>query len=296
MSRSGLKLGVHVSISGALDQSVDRAVKRGCTTFQIFTRNPRGWKSKDLEGHIAEAFKTKLADSGISPVYAHMPYLPNLASPDEDVYAKSVEVLISEMKRCELLNIPYLVTHLGSHKGSGTTRGIQRLVEACRLALNASRGDVMLLLENTAGTKNSIGADLDDIASVMDGVGWDNRVRLCFDTCHAFAAGYELRSRSGLLETLKAVDQTVGLSRLELVHLNDSKGDLNSRLDRHEHVGLGRIGEGGFRGILGEKLIRSRPMVLETPIDRVRDDYGNLGRVREIAKRSGLGYRTQPRR
>jgi len=144
-----------------------------------------------------------------------------------------------------------------------------------------------LLLENTAGTKNSVGGNFEDIASVMNGVGWDDRIRLCLDICHAFAAGYELRSKSGLLKTLRNVDQTVGLSRLELVHLNDSKGDLNSRLDRHEHIGLGRIGEEGFKIILGEKTIRSTPMVLETPIDRVRDDYGNLARVREIAKQSG---------
>ena len=281
-----MKLGVHVSISGAMEDSVDRAAERECTTFQIFTRNPRGWKSKDLEGQTVEAFKTKLAASGIKPVYAHMPYLPNLASPDENIYSRSVDMFASEIKRCDLLNIPYLVTHLGSHKGSGAAKGIRQIVKACRYALNASSGDTRVLLENTAGTKNSVGGSFEEIASVIDGVEWDDRVRLCFDTCHAFAAGYELRNKGGLLETLKVVDGTVGLSRLELVHLNDSKGDLNSRLDRHEHIGLGRIGEEGFNTILGEKLIRAKSMILETPIDRIRDDYGNLAKVREIANRS----------
>jgi len=281
-----LRLGVHVSISGSLDKSVDRAIDKGCTTFQIFTRNPRGWRSKDLDSRVVEAFKRKLSASGIDPVYAHMPYLPNIASPNAEIYSRSVDVFVSEIKRCEELAIPYLVTHLGSHRGAGVDGGIQRVVRACRSVLDASDGDTIILLENTAGTKNSVGGTFDEIASVMEGVGWEDRVRLCLDTCHAFAAGYELRSRSGLKETLETVDRTVGLDRLELVHLNDSKGELNSRVDRHEHIGLGRIGEEGFRTILRDSIIRSKPMILETPVDKRRDDYGNLAKVREIIAES----------
>lgn len=278
-----LNLGVHVSISGSLDKSVDRAVEKGCTTFQMFTRNPRGWRSKDLDCDVVESFRKKLLASGINPVFAHMPYLPNLASPEMEIYSKSVNVLVSELKRCEHLGIPYLVVHMGSHKGSGIARGVMRIITACRAALDASKGDAVILLENTAGTKNSVGGTFEDIASVMDGLGWDDRVGLCFDTCHAFAAGYEMRSRSGLRETLRVVDRTVSLSRLELVHLNDSRGGLNNRLDRHEHIGLGGIGIEGFRVILNDSLIRSTPMILETPVDERQDDCINLTRIRSIA-------------
>ncbi len=281
-----LKLGVHVSISGSLDKSVNRALERGCTTFQIFTRNPRGWKSKDLDNEVVEAFKSKLFLSGIMPVYAHMPYLPNLASPDEEIYSKSVDVLIFEMKRCERLGIPYLVTHLGSHRGSGVDKGVQRVAEACLSALKVSRGETSILLENTAGSKNSVGGTFEEISSVLDLVGWGDRIRLCFDTCHAFVAGYELRTRNGLEETLKVIDKTVGLGRFELVHLNDSKGELDSRLDRHEHIGLGGIGEEGFKTILANRVFRSIPMILETPIDSRRDDCANMAKVRELALES----------
>jgi deoxyribonuclease-4 len=283
-----LNLGVHVSISGSLDKSVDRAVEKGCTTFQMFTRNPRGWRSKDLDCGVVERFKKKLLTSGIDPVFAHMPYLPNLASPDKEIYSKSVNVLVSELKRCERLGVPYLVVHMGSHRGSGTARGVMQITAACRTALDDSKGDAVILFENTAGTKNSVGGTFEDIASVMDGLGWDDQVGLCFDTCHAFVAGYELRSMSGLRETLRVVDRTVSVSRLELVHLNDSRGELNSRLDRHEHIGLGGIGIEGFRAILNDGLIRSKPMVLETPVDRRRNDWGNLTRIRSVAAESLL--------
>lgn len=281
-----LNLGVHVSISGSLDKSVDRAVEKGCTTFQMFTRNPRGWSSKNLDNCVVERFKKKLLASGIDPVFAHMPYLPNLASPEKEIYSKSVDVLVSELKRCERLGIPFLVVHMGSHRGSGIANGIKRIIAACRTALDASKGDAAILLENTAGTKNSVGGTFEDIASVMDGLGWDDRVGLCFDTCHAFVAGYELRSRSGLRETLRVVDRTVSVSRLELVHLNDSRGGLNSRLDRHEHIGLGGIGIEGFRVILNNSLVRSTPMILETPVDGRRNDCGNLTMIRSIAAES----------
>ena len=283
-----LKLGVHVSISRSLDRAVDRALERGCKTFQIFTRNPRGWRSKDLDSNVVEAFKSKLSLSGISPVFAHMPYLPNLASPEGEIYSRSVDVLVSEVRRCEHLNIPYLVIHLGSHRGSGIDNGIQRVAKACLSAINGSTGGTAILLENTAGSKNGVGGTFEEISSVMDAIGWNDRVRLCFDTCHAFVAGYELRTINGLSETLKKIDQTVGLSRLELVHLNDSKGERNSRLDRHEHIGLGGIGEEGFRKILGNRLLGSKPLILETPMDGRRDDIGNMAKVREIALKSVL--------
>ncbi len=279
-----MRVGLHVSISGSIDLAIDRALDRGCDTFQIFTRNPRGWRFKPLSREEVERFTRKLADSGMDPAVAHMPYLPNLASPKEGVYERSVEALKAEVRRCGLLNIPYLVTHLGSHLGAGVDVGRKRIVDACNDALSEVENDVILLLENTAGTRNSMGSTFEEIRSVIDGIDQEDRVAVCFDTCHAFAAGYDLRTEGALSETLGRFDEVIGLDLLRVVHLNDSKGGLGSRVDRHEHIGLGFIGEEGFKTILRNEMIRRLPLILETPIDRRRDDYGNIRKVRELAK------------
>lgn len=279
-----MRVGIHVSISGSIDLAIDRALERKCDTFQIFTRNPRGWKFKDLSEEDVKNFTRKLADSGMAPAVAHMPYLPNLSSPKEDVYGKSVETLTAEVHRCGLLNIPYLVTHLGSHLGAGMELGYRRIIDACNKTLSEVENDVIILLENTAGTKNSMGGTFEDIRYIIDRVEQKRRVAVCFDTCHAFAAGYELRTERALSETLELFDEVIGLDLLKIVHLNDSKGDLGSRIDRHEHIGLGFIGEEGFRTILRDETIKQLPLILETPIDKRRDDYGNLKKVRELAK------------
>ena len=211
-----------------------------------------------------------------------MPYLPNLASPDEDVYKQSVSTLTAKLFRCGQLQIPFLVTHLGSHRGSGQEQGLSRLVDAISSAFSETENSVMLLLENTAGTKNSMGGSFKDIAAIIDALD-TKRVGVCLDTCHLFGAGYELRTPEGLRSTLEEFDRLIGLDRLKLIHLNDSKGQLDSALDRHEHIGLGRIGEDGFRTILRNETIKSTPMVLETPIDSRRDDLGNLKVARELA-------------
>lgn len=277
-----LKLGLHVSISGTIDKAVDRAVERGCNTFQIFTRNPRGWRWKELIPEDAKAFIEKVNQHKISPVFGHMPYLPNLASPREEVYEKSVESLTSELNRCERLEIPYLVTHLGSHLGAGKEEGFRRIINAINIAFSKAEGDVTLLLENTAGTKNSMGGSFEDIRYIIGRVAVQNLVGLCFDTCHGFAAGYDLRTMEAVEDTIKELDEKVGFERLKLVHLNDSMGDLGSRIDRHEHIGMGRIGEEGFRNILRSRF-GQLPLILETPIDKRRSDVENLEKVRELA-------------
>ena len=281
-----MKLGVHVSISGSIDLAIDRALERGCETFQMFTRNPRAWKASSLSEGVAKDFMRKLADSGITPAVAHMPYLPNLASPRKDVYEKSVEMLTAEVDRCGLLNIPYLVTHLGSHLGAGIEAGYRRVVYACNRAFSRVENKVIILLENTAGGKNSMGGTFENMRYIIDRVEQKNRVAVCFDTSHAFASGYDLRSAEALERTLETFDRIIGLDLLKVVHLNDSKGDLGSRIDRHEHIGLGFIGEEGFKAILKNETIRQLPLILETPIDMRRDDYGNLEKVRELASPS----------
>ncbi|MDG6223069.1 MAG: deoxyribonuclease IV [Candidatus Bathyarchaeota archaeon] len=278
-----MKFGFHVSISGSVDMAVDRAVKLGCTTFQIFTRSPRQWYSTNLDSEIAKKFSDKVKENNIQPVFAHMPYLPNLASPKDDVYEKSVKTLGSELKRCELLEIPYLVTHLGSHLGAGMQIGFERLIHAINQALTLT-DEVMLLLENTAGTKNSMGNTLEQIQEIIKEVDHPEQVGVCFDTSHAFAAGYDFRTKEAVEKTVTNIEETFGFEKLKLVHLNDSKGDLNSRIDRHDHIGMGKIGEDGFRNILASKL-RTLPIIMETPIDDRRDDIGNLEKLKELYKK-----------
>ncbi|RMF31696.1 MAG: deoxyribonuclease IV [Candidatus Nitrosothermus koennekii] len=275
-----LKLGVHVSIAGSIDQAVDRALSLNCTAFQIFTRNPRGWKGKPLDDEEADRFKEKVKKSkiNINSICVHMPYLPNLASPKEEQYKRSVEVLVDEAKRCEMLGIKYLVIHLGSHLNAGVDVGMRNIVNACIKASEVSK--TIILLENMAGQKNSIGSKFDELRRLLDMLDDKNRFGICFDTCHAFAAGYDIRDADKVIEEF---DNKVGFENIKIVHLNDSKSDLGLNSDRHEHIGLGYIGEDGFKKILHSKL-RQLPLILETPIDKRRDDIGNLNKVKELAK------------
>jgi deoxyribonuclease-4 len=277
-----VKIGVHVSIAGGIDKAVGRAQNLGCDVFQIFSHSPRGWGMKDISEAEAKRFVEKLQAAGIGPVFDHMPYLPNLASPKEDIFEESVTSLSAELKRCEMLRIPYLVTHLGSHLGSGWEEGAKRIVAAIKRSISEVDSDVILLLENTAGTKNSMGSTFNEIATIIESSG-KRRLGICLDTCHAFAAGYDLRDERGLRETLKELDDAALLDMLKLIHLNDSKGALRSRLDRHEHIGMGEIGARGFRAILHNEHLRKLPMVMETPVDSRRDDLGNLTVVRDLA-------------
>lgn len=277
-----MKIGFHVSIYGSIDQAVDRAVGLNCNTFQIFTRNPRQWKPTNLTTETAKAFIDKVKSHNMEPIFAHMPYLPNLASPKDDVYKKSVNTLTSELQRCRRLEIPYLVTHLGSHLGAGMQTGFTRLINSINQAFNITGEEVTLLLENTAGTKNSMGGNLEYIQNIIEQLAQPESVGICFDTSHAFAAGYDLRTEDSVEATIRKIDEIIGFEKLRLVHLNDSKGDLNSRIDRHEHIGMGRIGEEGFRHLLGSRL-GSRPLILETPKDSRRNDIDNLRKVRDLA-------------
>ncbi|KAF5436570.1 deoxyribonuclease-4 [Candidatus Methanophagaceae archaeon] len=279
-----IRVGVHVSIAGSIDKAVDRAIEKDCDTFQIFSTNPRGWKIRELKEIEIERFIEKVKHSGIIPPVDHMPYLPNLAAPSNEVYDKSVAALITELRRCETLQIPYIVTHLGSHRGSGKPAGFLRIADALNTAFREVDNEVMLLLENTAGTKNSMGTTFEDIRHIIDDIEHQDRIGVCFDTCHAFVAGYELRTAEALNATLLLFDEVIGLNRLKLIHLNDAKAGLNSRLDRHEHIGLGYIGEDGFRVILKDDRIRALPMILETPVDTRRDDKENIQKARELAK------------
>ena len=278
-----MQIGLHVSISGSIDMAVDNAIKRECSAFQIFTRNPRSWFAKDLDPEEAKKFKDKLESSKIDrmAVCAHMPYLPNLSSPEDDGYQKSIKSMIKEVERCGKLGVPYLVTHLGSHKGSGEENGIRRLTDALN-EVAKTKADVIILLENTAGQKNSVGSDFKQLAEIFSKCKPTKKFGVCLDTCHAFVAGYDLKTKTSVKKAMKEFDNTVGIKNLKILHLNDSKGELNSNRDRHDHIGLGEIGKEGLGEMIKIMNNNKIPIVLETPIDEIRDDFENIKQAKKL--------------
>jgi deoxyribonuclease-4 len=284
-----LKLGVHVSISGCLSNSIYNALNIGCSAFQIFTRSPRQWKAKDISTNDSTLFINKLKESSISfdSVVVHMPYLPNLSAPDGELYQKSIRSLEEEIIRCNLLRVPNLVIHLGSHLGKGSKNGISQLINACNIAsskytdLNSTKSIVKILLENSAGQKNSIGSSFDEIAEILDKLNSED-FGLCLDTCHAFAAGYDISNENGIFNLLDRLSNKIGLDKLKVIHLNDSKGQLGSNLDRHYHIGMGKIGERGFKILINNKKLQSIPFIMETPVDEARKDIDNIVYVKDL--------------
>lgn len=282
------KVGFHVSIGGGIANSVENAQRIGCSAFQIFSRNPRGWTAKPLNSDDVKLFRKKLAESEIDSrsVAVHMPYLPNLSGPPGDFYRRSRETLAEEIRRCVALEIPYLVVHMGSHMGTGTDSGISQLATAVDSALEVperANSDVTVLLENNAGQKNSVGGSFEELRTLLDRL--SNRrgqVGLCLDTCHLFASGYDISTKRGVANTLMKLDRIVGINHVSLVHLNDSKGPLGSNLDRHEHVGLGCIGRAGLSAFLNHHALMELPFIMETPIDDKRGDKENLIAVKKM--------------
>lgn len=288
-----VQIGFHVSIAGGFPNAVDNALKIGCTAFQIFTRNPRGWAEKVLDARDVQIFKSKLNHSGINydAVAVHMPYLPNLSAPNGELYKKSIDSLVSEMQRCVQLEIPNLVIHLGSHLGSGPQNGINQLVNSIDTATDHSKSSgrksegVTFLLENSAGQKNSIGSKLEDIRSILDKISSKN-VGMCVDTCHAFAAAYDLRTEEKNADFVDKFDSVIGLDKLRLVHLNDSEKEIGSHVDRHEHIGLGKIGVKGMSAILKNRKLKGKPIIMETKEDSVRNNVDNLRVALELVESS----------
>lgn len=274
-----MQFGVHVSITGGIDKAVERALALECDTFQIFTRSSRRWAAKEINRTIKTKFIESCIQHNFTEIVVHMPYLPNLSSVENEIYQKSVKTLLNEIKRCYSLRIPYLVLHLGSHKGVGKEKGHQQLVNALEKAIQ-SEFNIQLLLENSSGYKNSIGSNFEDLGEILSKISDSSKIGICFDTCHAFAAGYDLRTESSVENTLENFDKYIGLNKIKIIHSNDSKGVINSKKDRHEHIGLGRIGENGFKQIL--KQFPKVPYILETPINERRDDTENLNYIRSL--------------
>ena len=279
-----MRVGFHVSIKDSLDSAVDSAVAEKCDAFQIFTRNPRGWKFSSLDKEEVEKFREKLDQSGLHLAVTHMPYLPNLSCPEDELYEKSVASLVAEVDRCVELGIPLLVTHLGSHLGRGREIGLKRISDALNEATKHASGNFQICLENMAGTSNSMGSKFEEVREILDSVRQKERMGVCLDTCHAYAAGYDLHVEKAVEKTLAKFDEVIGFDKLKLVHLNDSENGLGSGLDRHEHIGMGYIGTSGFKALLHHKAIRDLPGILETPIDDRRENGKNLEVVRRLAR------------
>jgi deoxyribonuclease-4 len=279
-----LILGAHESIAGGMFKAFDRAQSVGCESVQIFVKSNRSWAVKPLTDEDVERFRARAEESGIQPVVGHASYLLNLGTPDEELWLKSRDMLIIELKRCEELGVSSLVLHPGAHVGAGEEVGLRRVAQALGQVHAATPGfSAQILLETTAGQGTSLGYSFDHLAWLLSHTPEGERLGVCLDTCHVFAAGYELRTLEGYADTIETFDHVIGLDRLQAIHLNDSKGDLGSRKDRHEHIGKGHIGLDGFRHVMNDARLAGLPGLLETPKrEDLREDRENLETLRSL--------------
>ncbi len=277
-------LGAHTSTSGGVSKSVDLAEKFDFTAMQIFTKNNNRWFQKALEEKEIEAFKTKLDKSSIKFVVAHDSYLINLCGTDKEILKKSRIVLLDELERCELLGIPHLNFHPGSHLGAGEDDGITLIAESINIVHDKTKGyKVSSMLETTAGQGTTIGYRFEQLQKIIDLVEQKERMTVCIDTAHVFAAGYDIKNPKNFKKVIKEFDDIIGLERLKCFHLNDSKKEFGSRVDRHEHIGNGFIGLEGFSNIMNDERLREIPKILETPKGKEQlEDLENLKVLRGL--------------
>ena len=258
-------VGSHVSAAGGLFKAVERAVNVGCDCIQVFTKNNNQWKAKPLTDQDVQKWKDAFAESNLSDPIAHASYLINLASPKDDLFQKSIDALVIELERANRLELVGLVVHPGAFTDSSEQAGLNRIVDAVAEVLaRVEPGSCRLLLENTAGQGTCLGHRFDQLAFMLDGVGDDQRVGICLDTCHAFAAGYEINTADGFAAMSAEIQDLLPAGSITALHLNDSKKPLGSRVDRHEHIGRGEIGLDGFRYLFQDPVLSELPGYLET--------------------------------
>jgi len=281
-----LRLGAHESIAGGVSKAFDRAASVGCDAMQIFTKNNNRWSAKPLDPKEIERFHEKQEETGIHPVVAHDSYLINLGTPKDDLWEKSINAFIDELQRAEALSIPYLVMHPGSHTGSGEETGLKRIAEGLDRCHAATDGfKVLTLLEITAGQGTNLGYTFEQLRAIIDMIDDPDRVGICFDTCHALAAGYEFRDRESYERMWDEFDRVIGIERLKVFHLNDSLKDVGSHVDRHAHIGQGMLGLEPFRMILNDPRFDGLPGLLETPKSPdLHEDVDNLKTLRSLVE------------
>jgi len=282
-----MNLGAHMSIAGGVHMALRRARSIECDAVQLFVKSSNQWRAKPLGAEEIRLFREESASFPPGCVIAHSSYLINIASPEPELHAKSEEALRVEIERCGVLGIPYLVLHPGSHRGAGAVEGIERVAATLDSLFRATaQSGVSVLLETTAGTGNILGSSFEELAAIIGSVQERGRLGVCFDTCHAFAAGYDIRTKRAYTGTMRRFDKTIGLGLLRAFHLNDSRTPLGSRRDRHAHIGTGEIGERGFANLLRDVRFDDRPMILETPKGPdLKEDIENLAVLRRLRGR-----------
>lgn len=280
------KLGAHISITGGFAKAIDRGEQAGCDTIQIFTKSNRQWAASPIADVDAESFLERRKTSAIDPVFVHTSYLINVCALNPETMEKSVAALIDELERAAKLQLPFVVLHPGSYTGGNVAdavtlaaKNIDRVIESTK------RAKVKVAIENTAGQGTALGTTFEQIADLLDQIENKDRTCVCLDSCHLFAAGYDISAAAGYKKTISDFDRIVGLDRLAAIHLNDSKGGLGSHLDRHEHIGAGKIGLEGFAHFVNDRRLAHVPMVVETPKDNdIEDDMMNLTALRQLIK------------
>ncbi len=279
-------LGVHVSGAGKIYETLNRAHELKCQTMQIFSRNPQQWRLNPLDSKDIEEFKLRRKKFRIDPVFIHISYLINLASPFLRLYQGSIRAYVEDIQEADKLKADYIVTHMGSHKETSEEAGIKRLIVALNKILDeTSKSKVGILLENTSGSGSWLGYKFEHQEKIIAGIKEKARVGLCLDTAHAYLAGYDLATKEGLDEMLDEIEGFIGIRLLKLIHLNDAYGELDSHYDRHDHIGKGNIGLEGLKRIINHPQLKNIPMILETPKDDETSDTRNLALVRKLSKK-----------
>lgn len=277
-----MKFGAHVSISENIHKAIDRGRSLGCETIQIFHANPRQWQGTSYSRRELEIFRKKRKESEIESVFCHTIYLLNLSSPEQYVYKKSIHSLVDSLRFAQNVKSQGVVTHLGSHLGRGVKFGIQNIISAINYALESVKGGVPILLENSAGGGTKIGGNLEEIAQIIKGIRHKSRIFVCLDTAHTFQYGYDIKNLDSFLLEF---DKTIGLDKLCLLHLNDSKTPFASHHDQHENIGGGFLGIRFFKELVNDKKLQHLPAILETPnFKNIEADRGNLDKIRKLVK------------
>lgn len=281
-----MRLGAHTSITGGVDQAVRRGASIGCETIQIFVKSPNRWAPRPLPPEEIARFHQAQEETGVWPVFAHDSYLVNAGSPDQELWQKSLASLQEEVEHAEALGLPFLVMHPGAHMDAGAAAGLARVIRALDTIHERTPGyQVRILLETTAGQGTVLGGRFEELGDVIQGVKAPERLGVCFDTCHVFAAGYELRTHEGYEATMHEFDKIVGLQRIAAFHLNDSASGKGERADRHADIGDGQLGLDAFRWLLNDPRWADRPMVLETNRSPdMHEDVENLRRLRSLIR------------
>ncbi len=279
-------IGAHMSVSGGVSRAIERGESIDCRAIQIFTKNNTRWAAPPLKKEEIERFHELYEKSQIRSVFAHDIYLINLASPEKTIYEKSKRAFLEEIERAELLNLDFLVFHPGAHRGSGKEAGLEKIAATVKDTLKQTKDcKVRVLFETTAGQGTSLGSTFEELGYLLKNSGDPQRLGVCLDTCHIFAAGYDIRTQKGYKSVFDEFEHYAGVENIRAIHLNDSKGECGSHLDRHEHIGKGKIGKSGFGFIMNDKRFKDVPKVLETPKgEDMKEDVSNMKTLKSLCK------------